>query len=111
MSCWLCGHEKKDAHHLGCARIVLPDLTEAQAMGMGLIGRPKGKVEPPAPKVEVLKPGSMTTVPEDEEDETPAKGGETVEQCEYDGCTNPKFSASARAKYCAVHRDPKNRKE
>jgi hypothetical protein len=53
----------------------------------------------------------MTTVPEDDGDEPPAKGGETVEQCEFEGCESPKYSTSPRAKYCAGHKDPKNRKE
>lgn len=38
-------------------------------------------------------------------------GGETREQCEIEGCENMKASASPRAKYCADHKDPKNRKE
>lgn len=75
---------------------------------MGLIGPPKGikKYEPEA--VEVLVPGTMTTAPEED---IPAGGGETVEGCEFKGCESPKFSASPRAKYCADHKDPKNRKE
>lgn len=38
-------------------------------------------------------------------------GGETREQCEIEGCENMKASNSPRAKYCADHKDPKNRKE
>ncbi len=77
-------------------------------MAMGLIGPRKGikKYEPD--KTEVLVPGSMTTVPEED---APAESGETVGQCEHAGCESPKFSASPRAKYCATHKDPKNRKE
>lgn len=31
--------------------------------------------------------------------------------CDFDGCHNPKASASPRAKWCTEHQDPKNRKE
>jgi hypothetical protein len=74
---------------------------------------PPEEEKAPKPNTEILKDGSMTTVPEDEDngDEEPAKGGETVEKCEFDGCTKPKYSTSPRAKYCAEHKDPKNRKE
>lgn len=85
-----------------------PHLTAKVAVEEGLLAPPKAKDKTPEPKVEVLKEGSMTTVPEDE---PPAKGGETVEQCEFDGCEKPKASAAAAAKYCAQHKDPKNRKE
>lgn len=111
MTCWLCGNEKDGSHHLGCARIALPDLTQAEAAEIGLSAKPPVKERPVKTKTEVLKPGSMTTVPEEGDDEKAAEGGETVGQCEYDGCTNMKFSASPRAKYCEEHRDPKNRKE
>ena len=118
MSCWLCGHEKDNAHHLGCARIAHPDLTESQAARAGLIAAPRGKEPAIKDKTEVLKEGSMTTVPQgpegnedDDEDFPPAEGGETVEQCEYDDCDNPKKSNHPRAKYCVTHSDPKNRKE
>lgn len=104
MSCWLCGNEKDNAHHLGCMRIAVPDLTPEVAIEAGLMPAPKGEKKPPKPKTEVLKDGSMTTVPVDEEPEE-------ASTCEYDGCTNPKFSDSPRAKYCEEHRDPKNRKE
>ena len=111
MSCWLCGHEKEKSHHLGCARIALPELEKWQAVEMGLLA-PSDELKPAAPDVvEVLKPGTMSTEPVDNGDETPAKGGETVGQCEFAGCDNPKYSASHRAKWCEAHRDPKNRKE
>lgn len=111
MSCFLCGHEEENRHHLGCARIARPDLTVKVAQAEGLIATPKAKEEAPEPKVEVLKPGSMTTVPEDDGDEPPAKGGETVEACDFEGCDNPKYSSSPRAKWCDEHKDPKSRKE
>lgn len=108
MSCSLCGHEEEGRHHLGCVRITHPDVTDKVLREAGLLAplpsEPKAKPD----KVEVLREGSMTTEPV-EEDEPPAEGGETVEQCEVEGCDNPKYSASARAKYCADHKDPKNR--
>ncbi len=111
MSCWLCGHESKRSHHLGCLRLALPSLTVDQAVEAGLMAAPKGADAPASPRVEVLKPGSMTTVPADTGEEPPATGGETVGQCEFSGCDNPKYSASPRAKWCEGHKDPKNRKE
>lgn len=111
MSCWLCGHEEKGRHHLGCARQANPVLTIDMAVEAGLIAMPAGAEKTEPDKVEVLKDGSMTTVPEDNGDEPPARGGETVEGCEFAGCDNPKYSTSPRAKYCAEHKDPKNRKE
>lgn len=36
---------------------------------------------------------------------------QTVGQCEFEGCESPKYSDSPRTKYCAEHKDPKNRKE
>lgn len=111
MACFLCGHEKKGSHHLGCVRIQFPELTKAQAAEAGLIAPMVVMAEPEPDVVEVLKPGTMTTEPPAEDDDEPAQGGETVGQCEVEGCENHKYSASARAKYCADHRDPKNRKE
>jgi len=108
MACWLCGHEEEGRHHLGCARIMVPDLTPQQAAKAGWIMAPELEKDPEPAQVEVLKEGSMTTVPEED---IPAQGGETVGQCEVEGCENPKYSSSARAKYCADHKDPKNRKE
>lgn len=29
--------------------------------------------------------------------------------CEHEGCSQPKWSDSPRTKYCAEHKDPKNR--
>lgn len=101
MTCWMCGHEKKGSHHLGCVRIAYPDVTQAQAIAAGLMAAPAGEEVPPEPNVEILKEGSMTTVPE----------MRTVEQCEVEGCETPKYSDSPRTKYCEEHRDPKNRKE
>lgn len=113
MSCFLCGREKEGSHHLGCPRIGRPDLSEAEAIEMGLMSAPEGK-ETPESKTEVLKEGSMTTVPEDEPEETDdvtPEEGVTVEQCEFEGCDNPKYNDHPRTKYCEVHKDPKNRKE
>lgn len=97
MSCFLCGHEKNGSHHLGCLRISQPGLTRKVAEEMGLLPATKTEVAP-EPKVEVLKEGSMTTVPADN-------------TCEHDGCDNPKYSDHPRVKYCEEHKDPKNRKE
>lgn len=110
MNCYLCGRDE-GRHHLGCALIESPGLTEDEAIEKGLLP-PKAAPEPRGrERAEILKPGSMTTVPEDDGGEPPAKGGETVEGCEFAGCDNPKYSTSPRAKYCAEHKDPKNRKE
>lgn len=97
MSCFLCGHEKDGSHHLGCPRILEPGLTAKAAEGMGLLPAPKAKVVAES-RVEVLKEGSMTTIPVDT-------------TCEHDGCDNPKYSDHPRVKYCEDHKDPKNRKE
>ena len=102
--CFLCGNDQ--GHHLGCVAAL--GVTEAGARAAGLLPRAKGAKAVPEPIVEVLVPGSMTTVPADE---APAGVGETVGQCEHGDCDNPKYSASPRAKYCADHKDPKNRKE
>lgn len=93
---------------MGCARAAIPALTVDQAVGMGLMAMPEGAEPPPIPRTEVLKPGTMQTVPEED---IPAGPGETVEQCEFPDCDNPKYSTSPRAKWCAGHKDPKNRKE
>lgn len=98
MSCFLCGHDEEGRHHLGCMRPVVPHLTEGMAVEMGLLPRPRGKEVPVPAQVEVLVEGSMTTVP-------------VSNSCGFEGCDNPKFSDSPRAKYCEEHRDPKNRKE
>jgi hypothetical protein len=110
VSCWLCGHEKDKAHHLGCARIANPDLTPSDAQGAGLIAAPKEKKRAPQPKVEVLKEGTMTTEPVGE-DEPVQEPEESVATCGYPGCDNPKKSDHPRTKYCEEHSDPKNRKE
>jgi hypothetical protein len=102
----MCGSDQ--GHHLGCAVASVPGLTPAAARAAGLLPAAKVALGPPEPLVEVLLPGSMTTVPEED---LPAKGGETVEQCEFGECESPRFSSSPRAKYCTVHKDPKNRKE
>lgn len=96
MSCYLCGHE--ETHHLGCVRGVHPGLSESDLVRLGLMAAPAKEVVAPE-YVEVLKEGSMTTVPQ------------TVAGCEFEGCDNPKYSDHARVKYCEEHRDPKNRKE
>lgn len=98
MSCYLCGHES--THYLGCVRAVRPDLSQADLVKLGFMPAPP-VAEEPDERVEVLKPGSMTTVPE----------GETVSQCEFGDCENPKYSNHSRVKFCEEHRDPKNRKE
>jgi len=105
--CFLCGCES-GSHHLGCAAAVLPDLTPEAALRLGLIGPPKKILKHEPDVVEVLKEGSMTTVPEED---VPAGPGETVGQCDFDGCDNPRKSAHARAKWCETHSDPKNRKD
>jgi len=107
VSCWLCGNEKNNTHHLGCMRVLVPDLTLHRAVELGLVAAPADFELPPEPNTEVLKEGSMTTVPLEE-----AEGdGTVVGVCEYGDCENLKFSDSPRAKYCEEHRDPKNRKE
>lgn len=111
MSCSLCGHEEEGRHHLGCVRIHHPDVSDKVLIEAGLLASPVPEKAAPEPEVEVLKEGSMTTVPEDSGTEPPAEGGETVEPCEFPSCDNPKYSASARAKWCEAHKDPKNRKE
>jgi hypothetical protein len=97
VSCFLCGREGKDSHHLGCPKIGWPTLTKEQAVEAGLLPRPVVKEKKPE-VVEVLKEGSMTTEP-------------VSTACEFEGCDNPKYSDHARAKFCEEHRDPKNRKE
>lgn len=106
MSCWLCGHEKNNAHHLGCARIYRPNLTQDEAVEEGLLPAPQEEEKAPEPHVEVLKEGTMTTVPEEKDEDEP-----DVAECEVEGCHNPKYSDSPRTKYCEEHKDPKNRKE
>lgn len=96
MSCYLCGSE--GGHHLGCFRVEIPTLTREQAVQRGLIAPPPGYKAPEPDKVEVLKEGTMTTVPVDT-------------SCEHEGCDNPKYSDHPRVKYCEDHKDPKNRKE
>lgn len=98
MSCYLCGHES--THNLGCVLAAHPDLSRADLIRLGFMAVPADEVTQPE-HVEVLKEGSMTTVPE----------GETVGQCEFEGCDNPKYSNHSRVKFCETHRDPKNRKE
>lgn len=97
MSCFLCGHEKEGSHHLGCQKIIEPGLTKGQAQLLGLMPTPK-VTEAPQSRTEVLKEGSMTTVPVDT-------------TCGHEGCDNPKYSDHPRVKYCEDHKDPKNRKE
>lgn len=108
MSCSLCGHEEKGRHHLGCIRITHPDVTDKVLREAGLLAPLADEPKPEPDKVEVLVEGSMTTVPA-EDDDPSADVGEIVESCEVEDCDNPKYSASSRAKYCADHKDPKNR--
>jgi hypothetical protein len=61
--------------------------------------------------VEALRAHARNLVEPDFSGSIDAAYGETVGQCEVEGCESPKASASARAKYCADHKDPKNRKE
>lgn len=103
MSCWLCGNEDEGRHHLGCARVDNPGLTEEEAADKGLLPAPQAPAEAEPDKVEVLKEGTMTTEPVDSDT--------SVATCEVEGCDNPKYSDSPRTKYCEDHRDPKNRKE
>ena len=95
MSCYLCGHE--ETHHLGCVLGVRPDLTQADLIKLGFMPKPPEKESPPE-HIEILKEGSMTTVP-------------ASNSCEFTGCDNPKYSDHPRVKFCEEHRDPKNRKE
>lgn len=109
MSCFLCGHEKRGSHHLGCLAIVKPDLTVEEAATLGLVA-PPGEPEVPAESVvEVLVEGKSDSVPV--ESPTTARELRTVEQCELADCDNPKYSDHPRVKYCEDHKDPKNRKE
>lgn len=78
---------------------MLPGLNEKSAYDLGLIGPPRGIKAFVPDKVEVLREGSMTTVPEDEAD-----------ACTFGDCDNPRID-HPRAKYCEAHKDPKNRKE
>lgn len=96
MSCYLCGHES--THNLGCVLASHPDLTPNDLFRLGFMPAPKVLVEPEE-RVEVLKEGSMTTVPQ------------AVAGCEFGDCDNPKYSDHPRVKFCEEHRDPKNRKE
>lgn len=98
MTCFLCGCD--DGHHLGCMAGITPRLTPELAVRMGLLAPPAGEKVIPDSVVEVLREGSTTTVPEAQ-----------ANACAVDGCDNPKYSDSPRAKYCEEHKDPKNRKE
>lgn len=114
MSCWLCGNESEKAHHLGCARIENPGMSRKDAEDQGLVAKSKRDESPKEGTTEVLKPGTMNLVPEDEYNEEQEPKDEPVPDngtCEHKGCTNEKYSDSPRAKYCADHKDPKNRKE
>jgi len=102
VSCSLCGHEEEKRHHLGCARIANPGISDHVLREAGLLAPLRAKAQTPESVVEVLKEGSMTTVPEGEVE---------VSICDFDGCDNPKYSDSPRAKYCEGHKDPKNRKD
>lgn len=108
--CFLCGQEEP-AHHLGCVKALKPDITMDEAVELGLY--PKAAREAVAQQTiaEVYHEGSMTpeVVVEDPEGDTAGTG--EIEQCEFGDCENPKASNSPRAKYCAEHKDPKNRKE
>lgn len=101
--CFLCGQDEP-AHHMGCARIDDPKIDEARAAELGLMSAKVREELAQETTTEIYHEGSMTP-------EVVEGGGETREQCEFDGCENMKASASARAKYCADHKDPKNRKE
>lgn len=96
MSCYLCGHE--ETHNLGCVLGAHPELTPKDLVRLGFMAAPV-EVEAPSEHVEVLKEGSMTTVPED------------AATCEFGDCQNAKYSNHSRVKFCEEHRDPKNRKE
>lgn len=98
MSCFLCGHEDKNSHHLGCMVAATPSLTPEMAVRLGFMAPPPGEVVVPEPIVEVLREGTLSTVP-------------VASGCEFGDCDNPKYSDSPRAKYCEDHKDPKNRKE
>lgn len=98
MTCFLCGSD--DGHHLGCFAAHVPDLTPQAAFEAGLIAAPKKAKAHVPDVVEILPEGSMTTVPEAQ-----------MLVCAIDGCDNPKYSDSPRAKYCGEHKDPKSRKE
>lgn len=101
--CFLCGRDKPD-HHLGCEVATNPGLTEDQAIDKGLLPARIREELAQQTTIEIYHEGSMTP-------EVVEGGGETREQCEVEGCEAMKASASARAKYCAEHKDPKNRKE
>lgn len=97
MSCFLCGREGVNSHHLGCAKIYYPNLTKDQAVQAGLLAAPTKKA-PVVEHVEVLREGSMQT-------------DVVSTTCQFGECDNPKYSDHPRVKFCEEHRDPKNRKE
>lgn len=122
MTCSLCGREREgdfQPHWIGCKRLEEPALTDEEAQERGLLAREPEEVIP-EPNTEILKPGSMTTVPVEETGHTEGVanidledegGNDNLENCEYPDCTKPKYSDHPRVKYCEEHRDPKNRKE
>ena len=124
MACTLCGREQEDgqaqSHWIGCARGAEPDLSDEEAYERGLLYKEPEPV-PQAVEMELLKEGSMTTVPVDgdwhedefqpDEDESPEDGDNQPGLCEYPGCTNRKYNTHGRTKFCEFHKNPKNRKE
>lgn len=57
---------------------------------------------------------SVASLPEDVTvgdftDEEAAEFVATAGRCEYEGCSNFKWSTGPRTKYCPTHKDPKSR--
>jgi hypothetical protein len=42
---------------------------------------------------------------------TPHDADIAANECEHDGCTEPKWSDGPRTKFCTTHKDPKSREK
>jgi hypothetical protein len=54
--------------------------------------------------------GCQQIRPAAEEPKEPKEPAASAE-CEYDGCSQPKWSDGPRTKFCVDHKDPKNREK